>query len=129
MINLQFCTCLFLLNYLLYKITNKNKIYLLYLILNIPFCFIHGNYTFFTKIIFIIMILLFSILPLLLCALTNIIAKKNGYEILSENGIIKKNGILYKGKLHSFYIFMSTCGWLSLFTVPCIFLIPYITIL
>lgn len=129
MINLQFCTFLFLLGYVLYKITGKIKIFLLYFICNIPFCFIHGNYTFFMKLLLMLSISLLSILPLILCIITNVIANKYKCEILSDIGIVKINGKIYTGKYKKFLIFMGACGWFTVCTAPFIFLIPYVTIL
>ena len=124
--NFQFCICLFLLSSFLYKLTNKQNIIFIYFICNIPFCFINGNCTFGTRIKLIILLSIFSISPLLLCGAFNYIANKKGYEILGDSGVIKKNGENYTGKLYNFLIFANTFGWFSIFTVPFIFLLPYI---
>lgn len=126
--NIRYYMCLFLFSYLLYYITNKNKKIIYYLSCNIPFGFINGYYSIYTRFIFLIFLLLFSIFPMLICILFNYIAKKNGYDI-NENGTIKKNGVLYLGKYNKIFYCLSVSGWFSVFTLPFILFVPHIFLL
>lgn len=126
--NIQYYICLFLFSYLLYWTSNKNKKTLLYVSCNIPFGFIDGYHTFYMRIIFLLLLLLFSVLPILTSVVFNYIAKKNGYEI-NENGTIRRNGTLYLGRYNKLFFCFSVGFWFSIITLPFVLFVPHVFLL
>ena len=126
--NIQYYICLFLFSYLLYWTSNKNKKILLYLSCNIPFGFIDGYHTIYMKIVFLLLLLLFSVLPILISVIFNYIAKKNGYEI-NENGTIRRNRTLYLGRCNKLFFCLSVSCWFSIITLPFVLFVPHIFLL